>query len=287
MRRPHLADARVVALGEAFFSKSTVNSEKDEAAFQFGSREGEMNWRPLFLASFTASLALVPNVAHACGAASPGGPSMCSLDEHEAEKNARSTRLSLTYGFKTTTLLFGDGRRADMQRHTIFGSVDRLLSKRVTWVIGGGVIAEGSLRHEGKVDALGPGLAISSGLAYRIVDETKSRPFVVLSAMLSFTHAETRVDEAIHDQPSFTAFDLRLGGVVGKAFGPVRPYALARAFGGPIFWKYNGASVTGTDLYKYEVGAGVAVSAGDLDLFVEGVPLGERGVSSGLGVRFR
>ena len=74
----------------------------------------------------------------------------------------------------------------------------------------------------------------------------------------------------------------------GKTVGPLAIYATARAFGGPIFYRYAGESVTGTDLYKYQVGGGLSIALPSriLDAFVEGIALGERGVAAGLGTSF-
>ena len=44
----------------------------------------------------------------------------------------------------------------------------------------------------------------------------------------------------------------------GKIF---TPYVTARVFGGPVYWRLDGADVTGTDLYKYQVGGGLSLIA--------------------------
>jgi hypothetical protein len=65
------------------------------------------------------------------------------------------------------------------------------------------------------------------------------------------------------------------------------PYVEARAFGGPAYWRVQGEDVQGTDAYHYQLGAGASLLiARRLDVFVEGVGLGERGVSTGLGLAF-
>lgn len=73
-----------------------------------------------------------------------------------------------------------------------------------------------------------------------------------------------------------------------KRLGDVpSPYAVVRAFGGPITWQYQGQSVTGTDGHHYQVGAGLTlVLARAVNLFVEGVPLGERSLAAGGAVAF-
>ena len=60
-----------------------------------------------------------------------------------------------------------------------------------------------------------------------------------------------------------------MGTTLWDAFSP---YVLARIFGGPVFWRYAGQAVTGTDVYHYQFGAGFALSlARTVDVFVEGV----------------
>jgi hypothetical protein len=54
-----------------------------------------------------------------------------------------------------------------------------------------------------------------------------------------------------------------------------------------VFWTYQGASEVGTDTHHYQVGGGFALLvARRVDLFVEGVPLGEQAVAAGADVAF-
>jgi hypothetical protein len=87
---------------------------------------------------------------------------------------------------------------------------------------------------------------------------------------------------------AYRALDLRLGALAGwPLFRTVSPYVVVRGFGGPVFWTYRGESRLGTDAYKYQVGAGLSlVVAGTVDVFVEGVPVGERGITAGAGISF-
>jgi hypothetical protein len=58
-------------------------------------------------------------------------------------------------------------------------------------------------------------------------------------------------------------------------------------FGGPVYWRYAGTAVTGTDDHHWQVGAGVSLLvARRVDVFAEGVPLGEVGVTAGAGLSF-
>ena len=254
---------------------------------------------------FVAASSIAPRAARACGAAYPGGPVMCDFPRknQNSAPHAPVARLSASYAFTSTTLLFGDGRRADLTRHAVFGSAQIPLSRAGTLSlqIGAGGIAGGELVHGAAHDSMGPGFAASTGLAWRAVDARGALPFVQLTATIGVTHALTRTDDrgtrtdgstspgAQPDAPRFTAFDLRIGAVAGKTFADVfTPYATVRAFGGPISWRYDGADVTGTDLYKYQLGGGVALALldGKLDVFAEGIALGERGVAAGIGTTF-
>ena len=54
-----------------------------------------------------------------------------------------------------------------------------------------------------------------------------------------------------------------------------------------IFWHYRGDAVRGTDAYHFQLGAGVSYRiARRVDVFVEGIPLGERGISGGAAAVF-
>ena len=270
----------------------------------------------LSLPSFAVVVALVGLVrdAHACGAAYPGGPVMCDYPRRNADgslyENSDGSapirppiaRLSASYAFTSTTILFGDGRRADLNRHAVFGEVQIPLSKSgaITGLIGAGGVAGGELIHGAAHDSIGPGFAGDVGIAGRIYDGKGILPFLQLTGTLSVTHMATRTDDrGTHtdgstsptgpSSPRFTAGDLRVGVIAGKSFADVfTPYVTARAFGGPIAWKFDGASVTGTDLYKYQVGGGVSLAFFQrrLDVFAEGIAFGERGVAAGGGTTF-
>jgi hypothetical protein len=254
-----------------------------------------------FLAVAPASIAFVPRTAHACGAAYPGGPVMCDFPGKDggATEGVPIARLSASYAFTSTTLLFGNGRRADLRRHAIFGSVQVPLTRsgKLSMQFGAGGIAGGELVHGAAHDSIGPGFSAFAGVAGRVVDGRGALPFVQLTATLSATHALTRTDDrgtrtdggTSPGSPRFTAFDVRAGVIAGRTIGDVfTPYVTARAFGGPIAWRFDGEAVTGTDLYKYQLGGGLSLALLDrrLDVFAEGIALGERGLAAGIGTTF-
>jgi hypothetical protein len=102
--------------------------------------------------------------------------------------------------------------------------------------------------------------------------------------LLSFTASTTSPSGGAVDRTGYEAFDLRLGAIFGTTlWDAFSPYVLARVFGGPVFWRYAGQAVTGTDAYHYQLGAGFAVSlTRSLNLFAEGAPLGEQAIAAGL-----
>ena len=266
-------------------------------------------------AGVAALLGLAPE-AHACGAAYPGGPVMCDYPrrspdgrvvDRPAGDDTRPTgppiaHLSASYAFTSTTILFGSGRRAELTRHAVFGALQLPLTRSgaVTGLVGAGGVAGGELIHGAARDTIGPGFAGYLGVAGRVYDGKGWVPFLQLTATLSVTHMGTRTDDrgtrtdgstsaAGPSSPAFTASDLRVGAIAGKTFGEVfTPYVTGRVFGGPIAWRFDGAAVTGTDLYKYQVGGGLSLALFQrrLDVFAEGIALGERGLAAGVGTTF-
>ena len=114
----------------------------------------------------------------------------------------------------------------------------------------------GHLDTPSGVYAFSPGPTGAAGVSYRLLPGT--RPFVILTANLSFSAASTQLSGGTGANVSYDAFDLRGGALVGTTFaGVLSPYAVVRAFGGPITWQYQGQSVTGTDAHHYQVGAGL------------------------------
>ncbi|HEU4410044.1 MAG TPA: hypothetical protein VFS43_32620 [Polyangiaceae bacterium] len=248
--------------------------------------------RLLAATSTLCVLASAARPARACGAAYPGGPMVCNLSD--APQLRPLARVGASYAFTSTTLLFGEGRRADFTRHAAFASVEVPVGERFALSVAAGGVLAGALDARGGASGaaagryeVGPGLATAFGGSFRAVDGRGAAPLVLLTGTVSFTHAGTRAEGG--ESPTFTAFDGRLGALVGKTIADVvTPYALGRVFGGPIFWRFGGEAVTGTDLYKYQVGGGATVSLfrRQLDVFVEGVALGERGASAGAGFSF-
>lgn len=161
-------------------------------------------------------------------------------------------------------------------------SVERRVGDR--WTLGGAVgsTTTGTLDAYGQSLALSPGPLVAFTASFRALDEGTVAPFVLLTGTLGASLSWTSPGAQ-----SMTAFDARLGVVAGKTIAHVvTPYLVARAFGGPILWNAAGTSVVGTDVYHYQLGAGVVVRVGRFDLLVEGIPLGEQAIVGGGGMAF-
>ncbi len=249
--------------------------------------------RPLALVlslAVAGSVSAAASHAAACGASGPGGVGVagCSLEDH-AEQTRPWWRTGAGYGFTSTSIRLSGDRRADEARHAAVATLDVRPTSRVTLQLGlgallGGGIDLGPARHD-----FDPGFAVVAGASWRVVDAAGARPFVLLGTQIAFS-ASTTHERGIAGAPAvgYEALDVRLGAAAGYVIArTLSAYALARAFGGPIFWRVAGEAVTGTDVYHYQVGAGLAlVVARRFDLYVEGAPLGERSVAAGFGWSF-
>ncbi len=146
-------------------------------------------------------------------------------------------------------------------------------------------ILGGRIEHTDKT-TMGGGVAGSLTGTLLALPETLNRPFVLAS--LTFGHARSSAisdDGKSHD---WIASDLRAGLMVGKTFASnIVPFAVARAFAGPVQWRLADREVTGGDLHHYAVGLGATYRIpGAIDAFVELLPLGEQSVSAGASFPF-
>lgn len=220
--------------------------------------------------------------ARACGV-SASGVASCSLAEHAEEVRPHwATGVSALY--TSTQLRFSGSVHADQTRYATLAALAYLPLPELVLQVGAGVAFGGSLtlpdgRHE-----FSPGPIGSVGADWRVWDD--ERFFLLLSAVLSASFARTELPGA--ESVGYQAFDLRIGAQFGvDVAGVLRPYAVARAFGGPVFWQYQGQDVSGTDTHHYQLGAGVGVRLSrHLNAFAEGIPLGEQALSLGVGLAF-
>jgi len=242
---------------------------------------------------------LITLPARACGVGAPGAPAgVCDASEVLDAKvaAARRDRFGVSYGHTDTVLFFGDGRRADATRNAAVLVWDHRLGSRWTLQIGLGALLGGSVTQTtpgGVTSTFRPGVLGSVGLTHRVFEAdggaVDGKPFLMTTYTLSFALTTTQGAGGAEQPTAYSAFDVRLGVILGTTLAKTfTPYLATRVFGGPIFWTYQGASVLGTDAYKYELGGGLAVSLvrARLALFVDGSVLGERNVRGGASLSF-
>jgi hypothetical protein len=216
--------------------------------------------------------------ARACGVSGVDGVASCSIAEHREATRSRWA-VSASGVLTSTRLRFSGGVRGDETRYAALGTLSYLPTAKLALQLGAGATFGGALvmpdgRHE-----FDPGPAASLGASYLVFDDGW---FVILTSVLAFSAARTQL--AGERSVGYEAFDLRLGAQIGATlFDILRPYVPLRIFGGPVFWNYGGAAVTGTDTHHFQVGAGVALRlARPVNVFAEGIALGERAVSFGV-----
>jgi hypothetical protein len=221
--------------------------------------------------------------AFACGASAGGaaGISGCSLEEHE-EGARLKWRLGAEYAFTSTGLHFSDGLRVEQIRNAALVTVDYRPLRRITLEAGAGPFLAGSITANSVRMMMAPGFVGIAGASWRVLDSDGAIPFVLLGAQLSYFSSATA------GNVGYSAFDLRGSVAVGTTIWDVlTPYVVGRAFGGPVYWRYMGAAILGTDDHHWQAGVGVSlVLVRKVDVFVEGVPLGELGATAGAGIAF-
>jgi hypothetical protein len=151
--------------------------------------------------------------------------------------------------------------------------------------LGGVITADGGARYR-----LAPGWLVSFSYARRFLEGRGRAPFLLMGLSAAASGAGTSPERAGSRITSgaFYAIDVRAGLTVGKTFwNTLSPYAAVRAFGGPVFWGYKGATAFGTDKYHYQIALGMVTALpSQFDLYAEVAPLGERAVVIGAGRRF-
>lgn len=144
-------------------------------------------------------------------------------------------------------------------------------------MISGGLIGGGDFEGAGRRYTVGTGWLAAATGAYRLLGGGDGQLFAVTTLTMGFSrthveHAGSGEDEAL------SASDLRLGAELGVTlFERLRPFALARVFGGPVQFRREGVERTGGDRHHYALGFGVGADASaGIDFRFEGALLGER-----------
>lgn len=218
----------------------------------------------------------------------------CKGDDHDAKGDGVEGprfRAGIAYGVFGSRLGFLDGPALAVQRRGLTASLDYRFSRDTTFGGGvgaglGGLFQIGNERHEVR-----PGWMVLGTWSRRILDGAGKKPFLVIGVAVAASGASTRLETKV-PQPGATAglyaIDVRGSVTVGKTFfRTISPYASVRAFGGPVFWSYRGATVLGSDTRHYQLSLGMtAALPRGFDMFVDGSPLGEQAIALGVGRSF-
>ena len=180
--------------------------------------------------------------------------------------------MGATFGAFRTLLLFSDQNRK-LEQLAVSGALEYRVSEKMTLVGAGGVLIMGTL---GSVPTT-PGGVLSIGLSSLLLEQGTYSPFLQLSGSLAVSTMRAL-------DVNYVAIDFRAGLAAGWTFfDRLTPYAVFRAFGGPVFY----GSALGTDAYHVQLGAGLVVGLPfGFDLSAEVIPLGEQRVTAGLGYTF-
>jgi hypothetical protein len=234
-----------------------------------------------------AALLLAARLALACGLSPHVGPTGAILECDGTDRNQVGPwRVALAGGALRSELSAGDSELG-IEQVSLSARGERRLSPRFTVGLGAGSILGGALRLPTGVEVdFGVGWTAGASVSALALAERSIRPFVL--ATLSAAYSSTQTNPAAGaGGGTYIGRDVRLGVAVGKSFGPVRPYAAARVFGGGFRWEGTSPATTGGDSHLYQVGAGAAFELPmHLDLVVELMPLGERSFTGGVGVSF-
>ncbi len=244
-------------------------------------------------AHIVCGLALVlscvtPAVAFACGVPGAGGvagvATLCNLKDRPRLKPLRF-RVSAGVIESATTIVFSGADEVRLERTAVSAAFEWRLRDDLSLSFSAGAMLRG--RMWGAEQAtVQPGALAAVTLSWRIVEPVGQAPLVLWTNTVSFVWHQTLLSSG--ERVPYTAFDLRTGIVVGKTFWNMfTPYAVARLFGGPVYWRVGGQAAQGTDKFHFQVGAGAVLSLKRIvDLYVEAVPLGELAAVAGAGVSF-
>jgi hypothetical protein len=224
----------------------------------------------------------------ACGLAPHVGPTGAILEcDGKEDDEVGPWRVALQGGALRSELNAA-GTEVGVEQVSMTARGEYRVGTRFTVGLGGGSILGGSLRVPGapRVD-FGVGWTVGASASALVLSERAVRPFVL--AGLSAAYSATQTDSGAGGSGSgtFVGRDVRLSLALGKSFGPLRPYIAGRVFTGGFRWEGSSALTKGGDSHKYQVGAGAAIDLPrNFDVVVEVMPLGERSLTSGVGLSF-
>lgn len=117
-----------------------------------------------------------------------------------------------------------------LRETVVTATLGKFTTARVGWSVTAGGVLDGSVDQR----PVRGGATLAGALTWLAVYERGRRPFVSASASLGALVLRAVADD--DTTRTLSAWDVRLGGMIGKTFaGVVVPYAAVRVFGGPVF----------------------------------------------------
>lgn len=212
----------------------------------------------------------------------PVGPTGCE-GNHE-ERPERAWSLGASVGAFATDLRFEDDTEPDITETSLVVSGGYRWGAGWSARLAAGAVLAGTLEHDGRTHEVGTGWLVAASLSRSF--PFAERWFVAGSITAGFSSTSTEEDLAagMGERVDLTAMDVRLGAIVGVTlWDRLSPYALARAFGGPVMWTLDGAEITGSDQHHYQLGLGLSASLPwNLSAMLDASVLGERALSIGI-----
>lgn len=191
--------------------------------------------------------------------------------------------MSVAAAASSTRLVFDGDRDVDLEQQALTVSVGQVRPSRWSVRASLGAVVDGALAGEGRRYDIAPGVVGAVAIAR---PWTWGPWFVHGTASLGASRVSTTEQAAGAPSEGLVAIDARVGATAGRQLGPVMPYVLARAFGGPVLWTIDAAGIVGTDAYHVQLGAGATVSIGDAwSVMIDVAALGERAASVGVAWR--
>ena len=203
-------------------------------------------------------------------------------------------RASVGIGLSHSDLVFSDGTAFAVKKSSLVYATDFVFSDRFAAEIAAGALIDGSLRLTGgkslsPIRSLGPGWVGAASASWTVLKQDHFIPYVVLSGTFAATRTRVRAEptRGVGSRGSYLGVDFRFGATVGETFwNALSPYLALRVFGGPVILTDAGKPVLGTDKYHVQPAVGALILLGrGLDLFAEGAPVLERGLTAGVGLR--
>lgn len=182
-------------------------------------------------------------------------------------------------GATRSTLRFTGDQELDIEQAALTASAGYRWSAHTTVRIAVGAVLDGALEADGRTHEIAPGLLAAVGVARQW---QRGAWFATGTLGLAASRVTT-AERGDAQRTALVATDLRVGVMAGRTFGPVSPYVLARGFGGPVMWTLDDDAVTGTDVYKHQLGGGVSITtSGGVGVTLDLSLVGERAASLGV-----